>query len=60
MDPGEVFDACVVRQPKAYPVYDDAYARNVQEIRLEIGGTFRHCTLSAAMACTNTTIRTTR
>lgn len=26
-------DACVVRQKKAYPVYDDAYAANVQVIR---------------------------
>lgn len=26
-------DACVVRQKKAYPVYDDAYAANVQIIR---------------------------
>lgn len=26
-------DACVVRQKKAYPVYDDAYATNVQLIR---------------------------
>lgn len=26
-------DACVVRQKKAYPVYDDAYAANVQSIR---------------------------
>ncbi len=40
MDPSDVFDACVVRQPKAYPVYDDAYARNVQEVRLEIGRRF--------------------
>jgi protoporphyrinogen oxidase len=36
MDGNAVFDACVVRQPKAYPVYDDAYADNVQAIRLEI------------------------
>ncbi|MBL0940718.1 MAG: NAD(P)/FAD-dependent oxidoreductase [Gemmatimonadaceae bacterium] len=26
-------DACVVRQKKAYPVYDDAYAANVQVVR---------------------------
>jgi protoporphyrinogen oxidase len=36
MDPASVFDACVVRQPKAYPVYDDAYAGHLQTIRLEI------------------------
>ncbi len=37
MDPAAVFDACVVRQPKAYPVYDEAYADHLQAIRLEIG-----------------------
>ena len=30
---GEVVDGCVVRQKKAYPVYDDAYARHVATIR---------------------------
>jgi len=40
MDQGAVFDACVVRQAKAYPVYDDAYAENVQAIRLEIATRF--------------------
>jgi protoporphyrinogen oxidase len=29
----DVVDGCVVRQPKAYPVYDDEYAENVQTIR---------------------------
>jgi protoporphyrinogen oxidase len=32
----DVVDACVVRQPKAYPVYDDAYATNVATVRREI------------------------
>jgi protoporphyrinogen oxidase len=32
----EVIDACVVRQPKAYPVYDDAYRDNMQMIRLDM------------------------
>ncbi|PWB78839.1 MAG: FAD-dependent oxidoreductase [Methylocystaceae bacterium] len=36
----DVRDACVVRQPKAYPVYDDAYADNVRAIRLEIATRF--------------------
>jgi protoporphyrinogen oxidase len=36
MEPDAVFDACVVRQPKAYPVYDEAYAGHLQAIRLEI------------------------
>jgi protoporphyrinogen oxidase len=33
---GDVLDAHVVRQPKAYPVYDDAYAANVEVIRREL------------------------
>ena len=32
----DVVDGCVVRQKKAYPVYDDAYARHVQVIREEL------------------------
>jgi protoporphyrinogen oxidase len=32
----EVLDGCVVRQAKAYPVYDDGYASNVETIRREI------------------------
>jgi protoporphyrinogen oxidase len=33
---GDVLDGCVVRQRKAYPVYDDRYAQNVAVIRQEI------------------------
>jgi protoporphyrinogen oxidase len=33
---GDVMDGCVVRQKKAYPVYDDDYAKNVNTIREEI------------------------
>jgi protoporphyrinogen oxidase len=33
---GDVIDACVVRQAKAYPVYDDAYRENVQAVRAEL------------------------
>ena len=36
VDPADVVDACVVRQPKAYPVYDDSYRENVDAIRLDI------------------------
>ena len=36
MAPEDVYDASVVRQPKAYPVYDDAYAHNVEMIRLDL------------------------
>jgi protoporphyrinogen oxidase len=32
----DVVDACVVRQPKAYPVYDDAYRHNMEMIRLDL------------------------
>jgi hypothetical protein len=32
----DVVDGCVVRQPKAYPVYDDGYAQRVAQIREEM------------------------
>ena len=32
----DVADACVVRQPKAYPVYDEAYRANVAAVRAEL------------------------
>lgn len=32
-DPVDVVDGCVIRQPKAYPVYDDDYKRHVEIIR---------------------------
>jgi protoporphyrinogen oxidase len=34
--PEDVTDACVVRQPKAYPFYDHGYKENVETIRAEI------------------------
>ena len=34
--PEDVTDGCVVRQRKAYPVYDDCYAQNVAIVREEI------------------------
>lgn len=40
MDPADVADACVVRQAKAYPVYDETYAQNVETIRREIAQRF--------------------
>ncbi|WP_114188384.1 NAD(P)/FAD-dependent oxidoreductase [Microvirga aerophila] len=36
MRPEDVADACVVRQAKAYPVYDDTYAEHVDAIRLDL------------------------
>src|SRR5207253_6830396 len=35
-EPGDIVDGCVVRQAKAYPVYDDDYAANVDVIRQEL------------------------
>ena len=32
----DVIDGCVVRQPKAYPVYDEDYRDNVATIRLDL------------------------
>src|SRR5712691_9499385 len=32
----EVLDGCVVRQSKAYPVYDEGYAENVKKVRREV------------------------
>jgi protoporphyrinogen oxidase len=37
----DVLDGCVVRQPKAYPVYDDEYAAHVNTIREELESNFR-------------------
>ena len=34
--PQDIVDACVVRQPKAYPVYDDGYAAHVAVIAQEL------------------------
>jgi protoporphyrinogen oxidase len=36
----DVMDACVIRQRKAYPVYDDAYQSHVETIRAALE---RHC-----------------
>jgi len=32
----DIVDGCVVRQPKAYPVYDDAYREHMAMIRLDL------------------------
>jgi protoporphyrinogen oxidase len=36
----DVVDACVMRQPKAYPVYDDNYRSHMAMIRLDLDMTF--------------------
>ena len=37
---GDILDGHVVRQPKAYPVYDDGYADHVETIRAWLAGSF--------------------
>jgi UDP-galactopyranose mutase len=32
----DVCDACVVRQPKAYPIYDDTYRERIAQIRKDM------------------------
>jgi protoporphyrinogen oxidase len=36
MRPADIEDACVVRQAKAYPVYDDRYADNMTMVRRDL------------------------
>lgn len=36
IDPGKVIDAAVVRQLKAYPVYDETYQSHVRTVRAEL------------------------
>jgi len=36
VEPDQVKDGCVVRQSKAYPVYDEGYKANVEAIRSEL------------------------
>ena len=38
--PEDVVDACVIRQPKAYPVYDEDYAEHVAQIRRDLETSF--------------------
>jgi protoporphyrinogen oxidase len=40
MRAGEIVDACVVRQPKAYPIYDEAYRDNVAAVRAELASLY--------------------
>jgi protoporphyrinogen oxidase len=36
----DVVDAAVVRQPKAYPVYDEEYRANIDAVRLDLEGSY--------------------
>ena len=40
VDPGQVIGGVVVRQEKAYPVYDEDYAANVATLRTELEGNY--------------------
>ncbi len=40
VQPGDIMDGCVVRQKKAYPVYDDSYKANVETIRSELAESY--------------------
>jgi protoporphyrinogen oxidase len=40
IDPALVTDACVVRQPKAYPVYDEAYRAHVRAVQGDLASRF--------------------
>ncbi|HTV38540.1 MAG TPA: NAD(P)/FAD-dependent oxidoreductase [Xanthobacteraceae bacterium] len=40
VSPDDVVDACVVRQAKAYPVYDEDYRDNVDTIRRDLEGSY--------------------
>jgi protoporphyrinogen oxidase len=40
MKGADVYDACVVRQPKAYPVYDETYRDHVEAVRAEIAARY--------------------
>ncbi len=40
IDPADVTDACVVRQPKAYPVYDEDYQAHVEAVRRDLEARF--------------------
>ena len=40
VSPADVVDACVVRQAKAYPVYDEDYRDNVAAIRRDLEGSY--------------------
>ncbi len=40
MNPADIRDACVVRQKKAYPVYDETYADHMATIRRELASRY--------------------
>ena len=59
-DASQVVDGLVIRQPNAYPVYDEHYAPMSARCATNSRRVIRACTLSAATECTNTITRITR
>ena len=60
VDAEDVLDGHVIRQPKAYPVYDHTHEQRLQTIRQRPRRRrIPTSTSSAATACTATTTRTT-
>lgn len=55
--PDDVADAAVVRQPKAYPVYDDEYKQRRQIIRTALDEHCPNLHVIGRMACINTTTK---
>ncbi len=53
----EVLDGCVIRQPKAYPVYDKVFERHVEVVVRPWTPIIPIFISLAGMACTNTTTR---
>ena len=45
-DPGTIFDACVVRKKKAYPVYTGDYSSILEEIRKDLTAHYPHLHLA--------------
>ena len=55
----DVTDGCVIRQKKAYPVYDDSYQSTSRRSARRFDRIASGSIWSAATACTNTTTKTT-
>src|SRR3546814_17138430 len=53
-DAADVVGGAVVRQEKAYPVYDDTYADNVRRLREELEAKYRPEERRVGKECLNT------
>ena len=54
---GHVIDGTVIRQAKAYPVYDENYEERIDLFRIWLEKAQPACTSSGATACTSTITR---